>query len=138
MSFNKTYKCLPIYEGSVSGEALVSSDAICFHLVEPETGVLIEEGHVLKGKSLAGKVLIVPSGKGSSSVQLAGLYEIVCNEKAPIGVIVKNPDPVLATALLVMEIPSVFNIEEPFFDEVREGQHISFSVNAESGMIKID
>lgn len=43
---SKTYHCSQITKGKVdSAPALVSKDAICFYLVEPETGVVKERNH---------------------------------------------------------------------------------------------
>jgi predicted aconitase with swiveling domain len=47
------------------------------------------------------------------------------------GVVLRNPDPVFVTALLVMEIPSVFVSRESFFDSVNDGQQIV--LDSESG-----
>jgi len=56
-----------IYPGQISGEALVSQMGISFYGgVDPETGIIIEARHDLQGQSIAGKVLVFPSGKGST------------------------------------------------------------------------
>ncbi len=34
--------------------------------VDPETGVVVERGHELEGQCIAGKVLVFPTGKGST------------------------------------------------------------------------
>ena len=60
----KVYKCRKIVKGSGCGEAVVSTDAMCFYLTDPKTGVVIERGHAIQGKSIAGKILVVKSGKG--------------------------------------------------------------------------
>ena len=55
-----------IYKGIAQGEALVTSMGISFFGgVDPETGVIVERGHELEGQSIAGKVLVFPTGKGS-------------------------------------------------------------------------
>ena len=38
----RTYHCAKIAKGTAEAEALVSKDAVCFYLVVPETGELIE------------------------------------------------------------------------------------------------
>ena len=56
-----------IFKGKISGEALVSSDSISFYGgVDPDNGVIVEKGHDLEGQSVAGKILVFPSGKGST------------------------------------------------------------------------
>jgi hypothetical protein len=135
MSSKMTFKCTSIYPGTASAPALVSDEAVCFYLVKPDTGVVIEKGHMLEGKSMEGKVLVAHSGKGSSVVQMDGLFKIGRKGKGPRGVVLRNPDPVFVTALLVMEIPSVFDVEESFFDSVKDGQQIV--LDSESGVVTL-
>ena len=46
----KNFKCEAIAAGKASGPAIISNEAICFYLVEPESGVVIEQKHVLEGR----------------------------------------------------------------------------------------
>lgn len=135
MNRELTFKGSSISPGSASGPALVSDEAVCFYLVKPETGVVIEKGHVLEGKSMEGKILVAHSGKGSSVVQMDGLFKVERKGKGPAGVILRNPDPVFVTALLVMEIPSVFGVDDAFFDSVQDGERIV--LDAERGIITL-
>ncbi len=50
----RTYHCAKIAKGTAEAEALVSKDAVCFYLVVPETGELIERNHDINGKNVAG------------------------------------------------------------------------------------
>lgn len=119
--------CSSIVPGKVDGPALVSNEAICFYLVEPETGILLERGHCLEGHSLEGTVLVAHAGKGSSVVQMDGLFKIIQRSKGPAAVVLRNPDPVFVSALLVMEIPSVYAVDETFYDVVRDCCRISMN-----------
>ena len=132
----KTFKCEHIVAGKTSGPALVSNEAVCFYLIEPETGVVVEHKHVLEGRSMAGTVLVAHAGKGSSVVQMDGLFKIAMKGKNPVAVILRHPDPVFVSALLVMEIPSVFNVDEEFYECVRDGDKIT--VDADNGIISIE
>ena len=76
----KVFKCHPICKGKAEGKALVSRDDICFYLADPETGNVIEKGHSLKGRSVAGAVLIFPTGKGSSVFDAESGYLAVQKE----------------------------------------------------------
>jgi len=50
-----------ISKGMGEGEALVSTQAISFlGGVDPESGVIIDKAHELKGECIAGKVLVFP------------------------------------------------------------------------------
>lgn len=56
-----------IYAGIAEGKALVTGMGISFFGgVDPETGVVMERGHELEGQFIAQKVLVFPSGKGST------------------------------------------------------------------------
>lgn len=132
----RKFTCSPIFKGSANGPALVSDEAVCFYLVEPESGILIEQDHSLNGKSLSGTVLIAHAGKGSSVVQMDGLYKIAQTGKSPVAVVLRNPDPVFVSALLIMEIPSVYDVEEEFYHVVRDGMKIT--IDADAGEIRVD
>jgi hypothetical protein len=132
---NFSWKCRKIAEGRAEGEILISADAICFYLVEPETGVVIEKNHSLEGRSVAGKILVMPSGKGSSVVQADGLYKLMKHNKAPKGMIVEFPDPVLVSSAIVMEIPTVMKVEKGFYETLRPGDQVQ--LDADRGTVTI-
>ena len=55
-------ECRNISKGKAEGELIVSSEAISFlGGVDPETGVVIDPNHELKGESIKDKVLFIPS-----------------------------------------------------------------------------
>ena len=126
---SKTYHCSQITKGKVdSAPALVSKDAICFYLVEPETGVVKERNHDAFGKSVVGKVLIMPSGKGSSVVQLDGLYKLMMRNNGPAAIVVQEADTVLVAAAAAMEMPMVHRVDPEFFTDVESGMNIALDV----------
>ena len=129
-------KCRKIAEGKAEGEAIISADAICFYLVQPETGVVIEKNHSLEGQSIAGKILVIPSGKGSSVVQADGLYKLMKHNKAPKGMIVEFPDPVLVSSAIVMEIPTVMKVDKKFYKQIRSGDYIQIDADQETVTIR--
>ena len=124
----RTYHCAKIAKGTAEAEALVSKDAVCFYLVVPETGELIERNHDINGKNVAGKILIMPSGKGSSVVQADGLYKLLMKGKHPAGLIVETADTVLVTAAVAMEIPMVHKVDPEFFSEIKDGDLLNLKV----------
>ena len=133
---SKTYHCSQITKGKVdSAPALVSKDAICFYLVEPETGVVKERNHDAFGKSVVGQVLIMPSGKGSSVVQLDGLYKLMMRNNGPAASVVQEADTVLVAAAAAMEMPMVHRVDPEFFTDVESGMNIALDV--EQGTITI-
>jgi predicted aconitase with swiveling domain len=129
-------KCRKIAEGKAEGEAIISADAICFYLVEPETGLVIEKNHSLEGQSIAGKILVMPSGKGSSVVQADGLYKLMKHHKAPKGIIVEFPDPVLVSSAIIMEIPTVMKVDKKFYELIRPGDYLQLDADQETLTIR--
>lgn len=132
---HKTFKCHKISEGVVEGEAIVSKDDIMFYLIDPSTGVMIEPSHAIEGKSMAGKILIFPGGKGSSVVQADGLYQLNQKGNAPKAMIIKYPETVLVSSAIIMEIPMVDDVEEEFYSVVKDGDTIR--VDADNGVVTI-
>jgi hypothetical protein len=97
--------------GEVEGDAIVSSEPIGFlGGVDPETGVVIEKGHSLEGKSIKGKILVFPTGKGST-VSSYILYKMKKNNTAPIGIINEECEPITAVGAIISDIPCVDKIE---------------------------
>jgi predicted aconitase with swiveling domain len=130
-----TFFCHKISEGKVEGPVLISQDEILFYLCDPETGQVIEEGHDLEGQSVAGKILVFPAGKGSSSVQVDGLYQLLTRNNAPKGMIIQRPDTILVTSAIIMEIPLVDRVEDEFYRNVENGDYLF--LDADSGKIII-
>jgi uncharacterized protein len=118
----KEFKCHKIAGGTASGEILISRDDICFYLIDPKTGIVIEKGHDLEGRSVAGKVLVVPTGKGSSVVQADGLYQLQLHGNAPKALIIQNPDTVLVASAIVIGVPMVNKLPQDFYDYIEDGK----------------
>jgi len=129
-------RCRKISEGKVDGEVIVSKDSVCFYLVEPETGVVVEKNHDIEGKSIAGKILVMPSGKGSSVVQADGLFKLAKNDKAPKAMIIEHADTVLVTGAIIMEIPMVHKVEAKFYKNVIDGDAVC--LDADKGIIRLN
>jgi len=107
--------------GEVEGEAIVSSEPIGFlGGVDPETGVVIEKGHPLEGKSIKGKILVFPTGKGST-VSSYILYKMKKNNTAPIGIINEECEPIVAVGAIISDIPCVDKIE---INKIKTGDKI--------------
>lgn len=96
-----------IFEGSVTGKALVSSQPISFFGgVDPDSGVVVEKGHPLEGKCITGTVLVFPTGKGST-VGSYTLYRLKKNGKAPGAIINVQCETITAVGCIIAEIPCI-------------------------------
>lgn len=130
-----TLKCHRIVRGCGEGPALVSNEPICFYLTDPKTGIVREKGHELEGKNLAGKVLVFPSGKASSVVQIDGLFKLMLNGVAPKAMIVKNVETVLVVSAFIAKVPLVDRLERDPFEIIRTGDFVK--VDAENGIVSV-
>jgi predicted aconitase with swiveling domain len=96
-----------IFQGSTQGEALVSTQPISFFGgVDPETGIVVERGHPLEGQHITGKILIFPTGKGST-VGSYTLYRLKKNGFAPRAILNENCETIIAVGCIIAEIPCV-------------------------------
>jgi predicted aconitase with swiveling domain len=128
-------KCHKIIGGCGEGEALVSHEPICFYLTDPKTGVVREKGHELAGENLAGKVLVFPSGKASSVVQIDGLFKLASHNVAPKAMIVKDVETVLVVSAFMVKVPLVDRLERDPFEAIQTGDFVK--VDAEKGTVTI-
>jgi predicted aconitase with swiveling domain len=129
-----------VVPGQCEGEILVTSQPIGFWGgVDPITGCINDPRHELFGKSIAGKVLAFPFGKGSSTTSLI-ILELARVDKAPAAIINLRTEPILATGPIVCkhlygkEIPIV-TLGEAAFRMLKTGQHVV--VNAHEGEVVI-
>lgn len=96
-----------IYRGAAEGEALVTRMGISFFGgVDPDTGIVVEKGHELEGQSISGKVLVFPTGKGST-VGSYTLYRLKLNNKAPAAIVNAECETITAVGCIIAEIPCV-------------------------------
>jgi len=100
-----------IFKGKIKGEALVTSQPVSFYGgVDPDSGILIEKGHELEGKNIKGKILVFPTGKGST-VGSYTLFRMKKNNTAPVGMINKECETIVAVGAIISEIPCVDKID---------------------------
>jgi len=120
-----------ICNGRVEGEALVTKDGISFYGgVDPKTGIVVEKGHELEGKSIADKILVFPEGKGST-VGSYVLYNLKKNGVAPKAIINKKCETIVAVGCIISEIPCVDSIE---IEKIKTGDKLK--VDAEKGIVE--
>ena len=119
-----------IFGGKADGEALVSKEGISFYGgVDPDSGRVVEKGHPLEGKSIAGKILVFPRGKGST-VSSYTIYRLKKNGKAPVAMINRECETIVAVGAIISEIPCVDKID---IDKIKDGNRLT--VDADKGEI---
>jgi hypothetical protein len=88
-------------EGDAEGPALVLCEPLSFWGgIEVATGKIIDRSHPGLGKCIARQILVMPSGRGSSS-SASVLAEAIRRGAAPLGIILARPDPILTVGSIV-------------------------------------
>jgi predicted aconitase with swiveling domain len=111
-----------IKAGQAEGVALVSPEPMGFFgMIDAETGIVIEVGHPLEGESVAGRVLIFPTGKGST-VGSYSLYRLAKAGLAPVAIINLESEPIVAVGAIISEIPMVDHVD---IEQIRSGDLVT-------------
>jgi predicted aconitase with swiveling domain len=124
-----------IAKGRGEGPLLVSPAPLSFLSgVDPATGIIVEKGHPLQGRCIAGKVLAFPYGKGST-VGSYVLYALSQNGHAPAAMVNTEAESIIATGAIIGKIPMIDRIEIPM-ERLRNGVHVV--VDGEAGEMMYD
>lgn len=117
------------------GRALISSEPISFFGgVDPHTGLIIESGHQLEGKSITNRVLIFPHGKGST----VGAYTLYLMSKlgtAPAAIINVEADPVVIVGCIISNIPLVDHLSSNPLEVICNDDYVY--VDGAAGRVKV-
>ena len=100
-----------IKAGTAEGIALVSLQPVGFlGGVDPETGIVVEVGHPLEGKCVAGRVLVFPTGKGST-VGSYTLYRMARAGTGPAAIVNAESEAIVAVGAIISDIPMVDQVD---------------------------
>ncbi|KJZ44406.1 aconitase X [Pseudomonas fluorescens] len=89
--------------GAAQGALLFADVGLSFWGgVDPYSGEVIDRHHPLSGEHLAGRVLAIPSGRGSCTGSSV-LMELISNGHAPAALVLAEPDEILTLGVLVAQ-----------------------------------
>lgn len=89
--------------GAAEGALLFADIGLSFWGgVDPYSGEIIDRHHPLSGEYLAGRVLAIPSGRGSCTGSSV-LMELISNGHAPAALVLAEPDEILTLGVLVAQ-----------------------------------
>jgi predicted aconitase with swiveling domain len=121
-----------LVEGSAGGRALVLDEPLSFWGgLDPLTGRIVETGHPQNGEVVTGRILVLSSGRGSSSSATV-LAEAIRAGTAPAGIVLAEPDEIIAIGALAAgelygtTIPVVVASPEGY-RAVRDGDRVSLA-----------
>ncbi|MFH1785956.1 MAG: DUF126 domain-containing protein [Candidatus Micrarchaeota archaeon] len=128
-------KCRTISKGTATGKVLLSKDPISFlGGVDPETGIVMEEGHSIQGKCIADTVLVFPRGKGST-VGSYVMLQLAKNKKAPSAIVNVEAEPIISVGAIISKIPMVDKPETDLYKILTDGMTVE--VNGNEGTVTI-
>lgn len=144
-SIGKGLKGRPLVAGRATGPLVSSRTGLSFWGgVDPQTGMVIDRHHPLCGRSLAGQILALPSGRGSCTGSSV-LMELILNGHAPAALLLFERDLILTLGVVVAEemfgrsIP-VLQIAETALDGLGEGTLLTVEAcdDAETEALALD
>ncbi len=128
------FRCRGLYGGRVEGIALVSRRQISFFGDIDENGTVVAEDSDIRGENVSGKILIFPSGRGST-VGSYMLLRLKKNGSAPLAIVNAESDLIIAAGAVMAGIVLVDRVEDEFFDIVETGSKVV--VDAASGYVEL-
>ena len=131
-----TLKAKPVTQGVAEGEAMVSRMSISFTGgLDPDTGIIREPGHDLEGQNVAGKILVFPTGKGSTTGSWQ-YYAAFKRGNAPKGIINANAEGVVAVSAIITGTPMVHRLEKDPLECIENGDFVK--IDADNGIVEIE
>jgi predicted aconitase with swiveling domain len=119
-----------LVEGNARGRALVLDEPLSFWGgLDPATGEIVEASHPQRGAVVTGRILVMPSGRGSSSSATV-LAETIRSGTGPAGIVLGEPDAIIAMGALAaaelyaIELP-VIVVARDVLASLRDGDEIS-------------
>ena len=115
--------------GEATGEALVLAEPLSlWGGLNPETGEIIDRRHPQAGQFVTNRVLVLPSGRGSSSASSI-LLEAVKQGTAPAAIITSETDGILALGAAVARemydrSPPVLVLSGDDYAQIQTGQQV--------------
>jgi len=121
-----------IVPGHGRGLALVSKKPISFlGGVDPNSGLVVERDHDLKGDSVKGRILCFPSGHGST-VGSYVLYSLAKRGLGPREIVNQTAGPVIVVGAIIAEIPMIDRVD---IGQIETGDDVE--VDCEKGVVRV-
>jgi predicted aconitase with swiveling domain len=121
--------------GKAEGEAVVLRSPFSFlGELDPATGKIASPLNEQFGEDLRGKVLVTPTGKGSSMGPVISWYAMKEGNN-PAAVICLQAEAILASAAITARIPMVDKLDQNPLEVIKTGDYVK--VDATAGIVEI-
>ncbi len=141
------FEALSLFSGEAgsitTGDALVLEEPLSFWGgFDLDTGSICDHSHPQFGTVLTNKVLVMRSGRGSSSASSV-LAESIRSGLGPVAILVKDPDPILALgAIIAAELYGVYcpvaAVADEHWNTLISAKNISMSTIVDSDNCAIE
>jgi predicted aconitase with swiveling domain len=129
-----------VVAGHATGIALFLDEPLSFWGgLDPATGILIDTHHPQLGESVIGRILVMPSGRGSSSSSYV-LAEAIRAGNAPAAIVLRQADGIIALGAIVarelygVSVPIV-TFDQPLYDELRSNTVLEIHASGDAASV---
>lgn len=129
-----------VLPGLATGPVLNLDTPVSFWGGVDHHGTIIDVHHPQHGQSLTGKVLVMESGRGSSSSSSV-LAELIRTDQGPVAMVLAESDVIIALGAIVgselygKQLP-IIKIENSALESLRNGEVVTVDNLADRGVIK--
>ena len=122
----------PLLPGTATGSVVVLDEPLSmWGGLDPETGELIDRRHPQSGAMLAGCILVLPSGRGSSS-SASVLAEAIRLGTAPMAIVLAESDDIILLGALVARelyglVHPVVVADEATYRSLQTGERVTIA-----------
>jgi predicted aconitase with swiveling domain len=121
--------------GKAEGEAIVIKTPFSFlGELNADTGKIASPFHEQFGQSIKNKVLVIPTGKGSSMGPIIGWYAMKANNH-PSAIVCVEAESIIASVAITSNIPMVDKLDKNPLDVIKSGDYVK--VDATAGIVEI-
>ncbi|CAB4329719.1 unannotated protein [freshwater metagenome] len=124
------------HPGTAQGEVLLLTEPVSFWGGVDHHGEIIDVHHAQHKAKITNKILVMPSGRGSSSAT-AVLAELIRTGDGPLGIVMLQCDTILVIGALVsaeiygISMPIV-ELQQAEYDQLSDGMNVSLVADFES------
>ncbi len=120
---------------AVEGIALVASDNFSTRYdLDRDRGIVSRPSHKLYGENYVGRILVLNAAKGGVASAWM-LREMMQKEKAPLGLLLNDANPVMAQGAAFAQLPLIDRFETDITAAIKSGDRIA--VDPAQGLVRI-
>ena len=121
--------------GKAEGEAILIKIPFSFlGELNAATGKIASPFHEQFGQSIKNKVLVIPTGKGSSMGPIIGWYAMKAGNN-PAAIVCIEAEPIIASVAITANIPMVHKLDKNPLEVIKSGDYVK--VDATAGIVEI-